>query len=64
MPYGEMVSIMEKQDIIDAVVEVVEDQMKSEAPADLTKEQIEAALLLGRPSLVDTASKIADKLLG
>lgn len=64
MPYREMVSIMDKQDIINAVVEVVEDQMKLDAPAELTKEQIEAALLLGRPSLTETATKIADKLLG
>jgi hypothetical protein len=64
MPYGEMVSIMEKQDIINAVVEVVEDQMKLDAPAELTKDQIEAALILGRPSLTETAKKIADKLLG
>lgn len=64
MPYREMVSIMEKQDIINAVVEVVESQMKLDAPAELTKEQIEAALLLGRPSLTETATKIADKLLG
>lgn len=59
-----MVSIMDKQDIINAVVEVVESQMKLDAPAELTKEQIEAALLLGRPSLTETATKIADKLLG
>lgn len=59
-----MVSIMEKQDIINAVVEVVESQMKLDAPAELTKEQIEAALVLGRPSLTETATKIADKLLG
>lgn len=55
---------MEKKDIINAVVEVVENQMKLDAPAELTKEQVEAALLLGRPSLTETASKIADKLLG
>ncbi len=55
---------MEKQDIIDAVVEVVEGQMKIDAPKELTSEQIEAALVLGRPSLTETASKIADKLLG
>ncbi len=55
---------MEKQDIINAVVEVVEDQMKLDAPAELTKDQIEAALILGRPSLTETAKKIADKLLG
>lgn len=54
---------MERQDIIDAVVEVVESQMKLDAPAELTKEQVEAALTLGRPSLIDTANKIADKLL-
>ena len=64
MPYREMVSIMEKQDVIDAVVEVVEGQMRLDAPKELTSEQIEAALVLGRPSLTETASKIADKLLG
>ena len=53
---------MEKQDVIDAVVEVVEGQMRLDAPKELTSEQIEAALVLGRPSLIDTATKIADKL--
>lgn len=55
---------MDKQDIINAVVEVVENQMKIDAPAELTSEQVEAALVLGRPSLTETATKIADKLLG
>jgi len=58
-----MVSSMERQDIIDAVVEVVETLMREDAPKEFPQEQLEAALTLGRPGLINTAEKIADKLL-
>jgi hypothetical protein len=63
MSFREMVSSMERQNIIDAVVEVVENLMREDAPKDFPQDQLEAALVLGRPGLIKTAEKIADKLL-
>lgn len=49
--------------IINAVIEVVEDGLRKGAPDDIDKSEIERVIMLGRPSLKDTAEKIADKAL-
>lgn len=49
--------------IVNAVVETVEDNIRSEAPKDMSSQEVDAMLTLGRQGLVTTAQKIADKLL-
>lgn len=49
--------------IVNAVVETVEDNIRSEAPKDMSSQEVDAMLTLGRQGLVTTAHKIADRLL-
>ena len=49
--------------IVNAVVETVEDNIRSEAPKDMPSQEVDAMLTLGRQGLVTTAHKIADRLL-
>lgn len=58
-----MVNKMDKQHVVDTVVEVVENLMREDAPSEMPSDQVEAALTLGRPGLIKTAGLIADKLL-
>jgi hypothetical protein len=52
-----------RETIVNAVVETVEDNIRSEAPKDMSSQEVDAMLTLGRQGLVTTAQKIADKLL-
>lgn len=52
-----------RETIVNAVVETVEDNIRSEAPKDMSSQEVDAMLTLGRQGLVTTAHKIADRLL-
>ena len=54
---------MNKQEIIDVVIDVVEGNMRKDKPQELSSEELEAMLVLGREHLRNTASKIADRLI-
>lgn len=54
---------MDKKQIVDAIVEVVENQLRDGAPANMTPEEVEAMITLGRSGLAVTAIKIADRLI-
>ena len=49
--------------IVNAVVETVEENFRAEAPKDMSSQEVDAMLTLGRQGLVATAHKIADRLL-
>lgn len=52
-----------RETIVNAIVETVEDNVRSEAPKEMSSQEVDAMLTLGRQGLVTTAHKIADKLL-
>ena len=54
---------MQKQQIIDIIVETIETGLRKQAPADVPKEVVEEFINSGRNDLITTASDIADKIL-
>lgn len=54
---------MNKQDIIDIVVETIETNLRNDAPKDIPADVLEKFIADGREALVTTASDIADKVL-
>lgn len=54
---------MDREKIVNAVIEVVEGGMRDSAPEGMNPEEIQAVLTLGRKGLEDTANAIADKIL-
>jgi hypothetical protein len=56
-------NMITRDSIVNAVVETVEDNIRSEAPKEMSDDEVKAMLTLGRQGLVTTAHRIADKLL-
>ncbi len=54
---------MEKQQIIDIIVETIETGLRNQAPKEVPKNIVEEFINSGRNDLVATASDIADKIL-
>ncbi len=54
---------MNKQQIIDIIVETIETGVRNQAPKDVPREAVEEFINSGRSDLVTTASDIADKIL-
>ncbi len=54
---------MEKQQIIDIIVETIETGLRNQAPKEVPKNIVEEFINSGRNELVATASDIADKIL-
>lgn len=54
---------MDREKIVSAVIEVVENGLRESAPEGMAPEEVQAVLTLGRKGLEDTANLIADKIL-
>ena len=54
---------MNKQDIINIVVETIETNLRNDAPKDIPADVLDKFISEGREALVVTASDIADKVL-
>lgn len=54
---------MDRKQLTDSIVNTIENDLRSNAPADKTAEEIEAILTLNRVGLTRMALKIADGLI-
>lgn len=54
---------MNKQQIIDIIVETIETGLRNQAPKEVPQEALEEFINSGRKDLISTASDIADKVL-
>lgn len=54
---------MDRKQLTDSIVNTIENDLRNNAPADKTPEEIEAVLTLNRVGLTTMAIKIADGLI-
>jgi hypothetical protein len=54
---------MNKEDIVNIIVNTIEDNLRNDAPKDIPVEAVNSFIESGRESLMNTASDIADKIL-
>ncbi len=54
---------MNKENVINIIVETIESNLRKDAPTSLSTEDLDKFIEFGRPALLDTATEIADKIL-
>jgi hypothetical protein len=54
---------MNKENVINIIVETIESNLRKDAPTGLSTEDLDKFIEFGRPALIDTATEIADKIL-
>ncbi len=54
---------MDKEKVINIIVETIETNLRKDAPKELSGSDLERFIEFGRPALIDTATEIADKIL-
>lgn len=54
---------MDKEKVINIIVETIEANLRKDAPNGLSNEDLDKFIEFGRPALLDTATEIADRIL-
>lgn len=54
---------MDKEKVINIIVETIEANLRKDAPSGLSTEDLDKFIEFGRPALLDTATEIANKIL-